>query len=62
MPHSATVFLEFGKLNDAIIWCIDNCKHKWVYHITSIGGQSAGEYTFVFDDVKDYSFFKLKFT
>lgn len=57
------VSLRYGDLDDAIVWCVENCKQEWdLAEIQEFGGFANGVYHFSFVDDKDAVVFCLRWT
>jgi hypothetical protein len=57
------VSLKYGDLDDAIEWCIENCKEKWdLAEIQEFSGFANGVYHFTFVDDSDAVVFCLRWT
>ena len=57
------VSLKYGDLDDAIEWCIENCKQKWdLAEIQEFSGFANGVYHFTFVDDSDAVVFCLRWT
>jgi hypothetical protein len=69
LTYKSTIAIPFGKLQQIIDWCNRNCSKEWAY--TDASGlpewlqdihkyiESPAEYTFMFEDEKDYVAFVL---
>jgi hypothetical protein len=57
------VSLKYGDLDDAIEWCIENCKQEWdLAEIQEYSGFANGVYHFSFVDDRDAMIFTLRWT
>ncbi len=57
------VSLKYGDLDDAIEWCIENCKQEWdLAEIQEYSGFANGVYHFSFADDRDAMIFTLRWT
>ena len=61
LENDIVVSLKYGDLDDAIMWCTDNCQKEWdLAQIEEFSGFSNGVYHFSFVDGSDAVLFSLR--
>ena len=59
--NDIVVSLRYGDLDDAIVWCVDNCQREWdLAEIEEFAGFANGVYHFSFVDDRDAMIFTLR--
>ena len=59
--YAREVFLEYGRIDEAVRWCKEECKQDWRWQIVDTSSDiRPGRYIFYFDGEQDCCAFTLK--
>lgn len=53
-PYQTDVEIQYGKLEEMVTWCSNNCTGQWGYSVVNQAGLNPGLYNFKFESEKDY--------